>query len=242
MAAAVSPLGTSPNNPNRPVSPPPIQPLSPSTPARSPAILAIQRAAPPSLNGTLDSVVSGRDLVAAHERDHKSVFIPEPLYTFLRSPDHTVTACLANSTVDTSVRVIAEHLFGLGNGSFGLWTGESVIRPKPPPTPKGVKRWLERLSLGRKQKNSKLKNRLGAADEGSKGQADSSTAASGCSDESDSDLSTEDHYSRMKLLSPPQLDEVRRCGQWRGSEPSTLFLNVSSNCLFVIRRVRAEPP
>lgn len=219
MAAAVSP-GTSPN------SPPPIQPLSPSTPARSPAILAIQRAAPPSINGTLDSVQSGRDLVAAHEKDHKAVFLPEPLYTFLRSPDHTVTACLANSTVDTSVRVIAEHLFGLGNGSFGLWTGESVIRPKPPPTPKGVKRWLERLSLGRKQKNSKLKNKLGVAEDGSKGQ-DSSTAASGCSDESDSDLSTEDHYSKMKLLSPPQLDEVRRCGQWRGAEPSILFLNVS---------------
>lgn len=219
MTAAVS------SSNNRPPSPPPIQPLSPSTPARSPAILAIQRAAPPSI-GTLDSVQSGRDLVAAHEKDHKAVFLPEPLYTFLRSPDHTVTACLANSTVDTSVRVIAEHLFGLGNGSFGLWTGESVIRPKPPPTPKGVKRWLERLSLGRKQKNSKLKNKLAGPEDCSKAQ-DSSTGVSCCSDDSDSDFSTEDHYSRMRLLSPPQLEEVRKCGQWRGAEPSTLFLNVS---------------
>lgn len=222
--------------------PKPPQATTSSAPAKSPAILAIQREAPPSLNGTLASVQSGRDLVSAHEHDDKPVFVPEPLYTFLRSPDHTVTACLANSTVDTSVRVIAEHLFGLGNGSFGLWTGENVVRPKPPPTPKGVKRWLERLSLGRKNRASRLKTQAMAAaankgaEDGSRGAPDSSTAAtaSGCSDDSDCDLSNEDHYKRIKLLSPQELAEVRRCGRWRGAEPSTLFLNVSGGVVVVV--------
>jgi hypothetical protein len=204
---------------------PPPPPPDPLPAAQSPAIRAIQRDAPPALSvtgrpGSLASVPSGRDLVKAAD---DTLFVPAQLYAFLTSPEHTVTACLGNATVDMPVRIIAEHLFGLGYGSFGLWTGESPASakreaPKEQPL-KGVKGWLGRLTgkPGRAPKKTE------------------SEAESRASDDSD----PEDGLLRaMRRLSAPEMAEVRRCGQWRGAEPSDLFLNVRNSRMALTRSTR----
>lgn len=185
-----------------------------SSPAQSPALRAIQRQEPPSITGkagSLASVRSGRDLV--EDPDNKpTIFVPRQLYAFLTSPEHTVTACLANSTVDMPVRIIAEYLFGLGYGSFGLWTGESSKDPPPKEPAKGVRGWLGRLSIRGSRSNSpkpKGKQKLQEEEK---------------AEESDVE---DDQWRAMRPLSKAEMDEVRSCGQWRGANPSELFLNVS---------------
>lgn len=204
--------------------PPP--PPPPDAVAATPAIRAIQRDEPRSLSvtgrapGSLASVRSGRDLVKAAD---ETVFVPAQLYAFLTSPEHTVTACLGNATVDMPVRIIAEYLFGLGYGSFGLWTGESPAaaanresRDKDKdkePALKSVKGWLGRLT-GKPAKRGESPSRKKEVQ---------SEAESRASDESD----TEDGLFRaMRRLSTAEMNEVRRCGQWHGADPSDLFLNV----------------
>jgi hypothetical protein len=202
----------------------------------SPQILAIQKERPPSITA---STKSGRDLVKAHE-EISTIFVPETVYTFCTSPEHTVTACLANSTVDSPVRMIAEHLFGLGYGSFQLFTGEqsaasSVRSPsKEPVVVKGVKGWIQRLSLRPRKAAAGARAAAKAASEAeAKAERERQAAADAessrtVSDDSDCDPATDDHWRGIRALSNAELAEVRRCGQWRGAEPSDLFLNVST--------------
>lgn len=182
--------------------------------AKSPALLAIQREKPPSLAGSTASL-SARELIEDAE-EQPTVLVPQPLYTFLTSADHTVTAALANSTIDSPVRVIAEHLFGLGYDAFKQWTQEekAMAPPSAPATPKGVRAWLHKLSL-KPKRTTQLKEHVEAAG--------GTTSA-----ESDSDVEqvVDDHYSAIEALNPDQMAEVKTCGQWRGAEPSEAFLNV----------------
>lgn len=219
-----------------PPTPSPAETPSPN-PAQSPAIRAIQREEPPSLSvtgvargpGSLASVRSGRDLIKAAQ-DEPTIFVPSQLYTFLTSPEHTVTQCMANSTVDMPVRIVAEHLFGLGYGSFGLWTGEHPARRTVTKEPafKGVKGWLGRLTLGKRGESPKRKSskdREGSRDKGDDSEVEGTDGSSHVpSDESEGE---DEHWRAMRPLSLTELKEVRRCGQWHGAEPSDLFLNVS---------------
>lgn len=185
--------------------------------AISPQILAIQRERPPSLAA---STRSGKDLLS--DRDNiKTVFVPAQVYAFCTSPEHTVTAALANATVDSPVRMIAEHLFGLGYGSFQLFTGEaSAAKPQAPKEPnvKGVKAWLSKLNLRpRKAARSAAVTQTPQDDDSS----------CNVSDDSDGDPTADDHWQKMRPLNEAELAEVLKCGQWRGAQPSSLFLNVS---------------
>lgn len=189
----------------------------PGSPAQSPALRAIQREEPPSLSGgktgSLASVRSGRDLVADAENT-PTIFVPRQLYAFLTSPEHTVTACLANATVDMPVRIIAEYLFGLGYGSFGLWTGENIEEPPAAKERGRVRGWLGRLNLGGTRSGSPKSKHKRHEQEKEDGKV---------SDESDAE---DDQWRAMRPLSKAELAEVRRCGEWRGANPGDLFLNV----------------
>ncbi|BEI83695.1 hypothetical protein CcaverHIS002_0402990 [Cutaneotrichosporon cavernicola] len=198
-----------------------MDPPPPPDLAAPPTVLALRDLAPPVQGrpGSLASVRSGRDLVKAAD---ETVFVPEQLYAFLTSPEHTVTACLGNATVDMPVRIIAEHLFGLGYGSFGLWTGEMPTRPpervERDPL-KGVKGWLGRIT-------GKPGRRSGSP-------AKKENESERASDESDADTDT---IRSMRNLSTSELDEVRRCGQWRGASPSDLFLNIYAQALLALEK------
>ncbi|KAL1410654.1 hypothetical protein Q8F55_004673 [Vanrija albida] len=190
--------------------------------AKSPALLAIQREKPPSLAGSTASL-SARELIEDAE-DEVTVLVPQPLFTFLTSADHTVTACLANSTIDSPVRVIAEHLFGLDYGSFKQWTQEekAMAPPSAPATPKGVRAWLHKLSLKPKPKRQHaLKEHV---------------EAGSAEDDSDVEQVVDDHYSAIERLNPEQLAEVKRCGQWRGAEPSEAFLNIYAQAILTLEK------
>lgn len=215
---------------------PPAPALDAANPAQSPAIRAIQREEPPPISatgvargpGSLASVRSGRDLIKA--ADEPTIFVPSQLYAFLTSPEHTVTACLANSAIDMPVRIIAEHLFGLDYGSFGLWTGEHSAQ-RPPlakePTFKGVKGWLGRLTLGKRSESPMRKSGGKDKDTGKDKDSerdDTDKSSRAVSDESDGE---DEHWRAMRPLSLSELKEVRRCGQWHGAQPSDLFLHVS---------------
>lgn len=188
---------------------------------KSPALRAIQRDRPPSLT---PSVRSGRDLMREID-DTRTVIIPQPLFAYCTDPDYTVTAALANSAIDSPVRVIAEHLFGLEYGSFQTWTHDIDTSTPPKAAPKGVKGWLGRLNL-RPKKAAAAKAK---ADADAKSRSDNDSSAP-VSDDSDGDLATDQvDWSKIRPLTPKELAEVRRCGKWRGTEPSELFLNVGGD-------------
>jgi len=199
--------------------------------ARSPVILAMQKERPPSIA----SGRSGRELVQDRD-DIKTIFVPKDVYAFCTSQEHTVTACLANSTVDSPVRMIAEHLFGLGYGSMQQFIGEQSVPSTPrtvskAPPAKGVRAWLQRLNLRPKKAAAAARAAAAAASaaqaEREKEAVDAESQYTVSSD-SDSDPATDNHWAGIRPLSIAELAEVRRCGQWRGAEPSDMFLNVSS--------------
>ncbi|KAL7424757.1 hypothetical protein Q5752_000441 [Cryptotrichosporon argae] len=150
--------------------------------------------------------------VLEQQSDVSTTFIPPALYIFATSPEHTVTNALANSTPDTPVRIIAEHLYGLEHGWEHHWTGHHPDHAGEHKEKTGLKGLFSKLQIKKKK-----------SDDGQMKDREAQAAA-----EKEESEATES-WAAMEPLRPEQLDEVRRCGKW--DNPSELFLNLYAQAL-----------
>jgi hypothetical protein len=77
---------------------------------------------------------------------------------------------------------------------------------------KGIGKLLEKLHLRKASTDESVRDETGQKDKDRKNPA-------------------ADQWEAMRLLTQTELDEIRGCGQWGGSKPGELFLNVSIRIL-----------
>ncbi|KAK8865996.1 hypothetical protein IAR55_001147 [Kwoniella newhampshirensis] len=141
--------------------------------------------------------------------DPASAFLSPKLYSLLTTPSPTVTTTLASSSPDTTVKEVAEKLYGHhrdhGHHAHHLdhTTGqEDHVDGGTDGKPKAgkVEKLLEKVHL------------RGSEDEGISNPA-------------------QEQWDAMQPLNGAEIDQVRKCGQWGQAEPSALFLNVFAQSL-----------
>ncbi len=130
-------------------------------------------------------------------------FLPCKLISLLGNPSSTVTSSLA-SNPSSSIESVATQLYGKHHGyaHHSLHTDQAKEHEKEGGG--AIEKVMEKLHLGKSQETH----------EGEGEDKDETNPAS-------------DQWKAIRLLRGQELEEVRKCGQWGGAQPSELFLNVS---------------
>jgi hypothetical protein len=155
-----------------------------------------------------------------------TTFLPSHLIKLLNSP-HTVTSTYAQSSQETTVQSVAEQLYGKHHhhSPHSLTSDES--REHEGHKESGLNKVLEKLHL--KKDDNGVEQKLSSNE---KGTIDREHVKK----DKDVENPAADQWAAMRLLSPAELQEVRGYGNWGGSEPSELFLNVGQVSYFLMTK------
>lgn len=131
-------------------------------------------------------------------------FLPPKLLSLLTNPSSTVTTSLALNP-GSSIEEVASHLYGKHHGRAHHSLHEDQV--KEGESGGKMDRIMEKLHLSKSHEKEEIQQWEG------KDKDQTNPAA--------------DQWRAIRMLGPQELEEVKKCGQWGGAEPSELLLNVS---------------
>jgi hypothetical protein len=139
-------------------------------------------------------------------------FLPERLIQLINSPQ-TVTSTYATSPQGTAIQAVAEKLYGKHHhhAPHSLSSDQTREHEAKDESSGGLSKILGRLHLKTSKETSDTKGTVD--EEHVKKDKDVTNPAA-------------DQWAAMRWLDERELEGIRKCGNWGGSQPSDLFLNV----------------
>ncbi|GFZ43593.1 hypothetical protein JCM24511_01313 [Saitozyma sp. JCM 24511] len=145
-----------------------------------------------------------------------SGFLSPALLAHIKS-SRSVTSELAAAPPDTAVSQVAESLYGKPHHVHHRASKDEQLEHDSATgtESKGIGKLLEKLHLRKASTDESVRDETGQKDKDRKNPA-------------------ADQWEAMRLLTQTELDEIRGCGQWGGSKPGELFLNIYAQALLTM--------